>query len=371
MVRFADLVRPRLRGIDVYAAPDARRGLRLDANESPYDLPPGVRRALADRLVGGMGLNEYPDDGCAALREAICERHRAEGVDLTPGMVVVGCGSDQLIAMACSLLLDHGDKALCPSPSFEMYGQGVLMAGGDPRWWHLDARDGYRYDVGGMADAVRAESIKLAFICSPNNPTGNSAACDDIGRLAAACPETVIVVDEAYAEFADESFIGRVNGYGNAVVLRTLSKAYGMAGLRVGYSVSGEEAADALRKAKPVYNVPSFSQAAAVEMLRDVGSVMGRVTEVRRERAALAGKVGALALGRLGLGAVVYPSQANFILVRLPGGAAAKTAAALADAGIYVRAFREGGPVGDCLRITVGDPAANDAVVKALGRIWG
>ncbi len=347
--RIASTVRPEVQQIARYHVPDARGLVKLDAMENPYPLPPALGRELADAITHAK-INRYPDADAslarAALRNALA---LPEGVD-----ILLGNGSDELIQIIASTVAHPGGAVVAPEPSFVMYRRTALIA--NAPFVPVDLRADFSLDVDAMAAAIERHAPSLVFIANPNNPTGNLFAREDLERLIRAAPG-LVVVDEAYYAYADASFLPHVLEFPNVVVLRTVSKI-GMAGLRLGYVVGHPDWIAEFDKLRPPYNVGALVQEALPVLLRHHEVFDAQAAAIRHERARLSAALRELDLD-------VFPSQANFVLVRVPDALAAH--AALRAARILVKNL-DGthALLGNCLRITVGTPDENDALLDAL-----
>ena len=350
-VRIAATVRADVQVLERYHVPDARGYVKLDAMENPYPLPAELVPPLAHALAGAC-LNRYPDAAASEARAAL-RRSLALPGDVD---VLLGNGSDELIQIVVSAVAGPQRAVLAPDPSFVMYRRSALVASAP--FVAVPLRADFTLDVEAMLDAIAREQPALVFIADPNNPTGNAFAERDLERVIRAAPG-LVVVDEAYYAYAERSFLARVREFPNVVVLRTVSKI-GLAGLRVGYAVGHPAWIAQFDKLRPPYNVGALAQAALPVLLARGELFESQAARVRTERARLARE-----LARVG--ATVYPSQANFVLVRLADADAAF--AALRAARILVKNLDAAHPLlANCLRITVGTPDENDALVAALAR---
>lgn len=352
--RITATVREDVQVIDRYHVSDARGFLKLDAMENPYSLPAKIVQALA-AAAAGASLNRYPDASAMAARDAL-----RRALDLSPDVdVLLGNGSDELIQIVVSTVAGPGRAVIAPDPSFVMYRRTALI--GNAPFVPVALRDDFTLDVGAMLQAIERERPAVVFIAYPNNPTGNAFAAQDVERVVRAAPG-LVVIDEAYYAYANDSFLARVLEFPNIVVLRTVSKI-GLAGLRVGYVVAHPAWIAEFDKVRPPYNVGALPQAVLPVLLahRDVLDAQAADVRAARER---------LRAALVQQGLTVFPSQANFLLVRLPDADAAF--AALRDARILVKNFAHAHPLlANCLRITVGTPDENDALVRALARHLG
>jgi histidinol-phosphate aminotransferase len=336
-----------LRGSAAYHVPlPPKLVAKMDANELPYALPAELRVGLASGLAE-VALERYPDPRAAKLRAAVARREGVAGEQL-----VFGNGSDELIAM---LVNAFAGPVLYPVPTFVYY-KLAAVARGVPVV-EVPLRATFELDEEAVVRAIERARPSVVFLALPNNPTGTLWRMDFALELAARFRDTVIVSDEAYVAYSGVTNLPALGAHPNLVVMRTLSKI-GMAGLRVGYTMSSAAIARVLEKVRPPYNVGALAQAAAAFLVAHAEAwVSERAAEIVAERerlaAALAGK-----------GLEVFPSRANLVLVRVAEAKA--TWQRLADAGISVRAFGDAGPLANCVRITVGTPAENAALVAAL-----
>lgn len=321
--------------------------LNLAANTNLFGTNPAIERALVKTRPSQ--LVDYPSLTSVGFREAAARK-----LNVNADSVITGNGSNELIDILLRTLLDPGDRVGYHWPTFSMipifvrenHGIGVPVA--------LDK------DWGMDVDAVLAADAKVTFVVRPNNPTGNAFPRRDVERLIHET-EGIVIIDEAYQEFlGGESFVKEVrDGNDRVIVLRTLSKAHGMAGLRVGYAVAGAELAREIAKIRGPYRVDHLAEMAASIALSDDAFVDQTVTATRKERANLKRALEAR-------GFAVYRTDANFFLTRPPVDAK-KLTARLAEAGVLVRDF--GGDLAPYVRITVGPPAATARLCVALDAI--
>jgi histidinol-phosphate aminotransferase len=349
-----------LRGTSAYEVPLPPRVVaKLDANELPYGLPPDLREGLA-RALADVAIERYPDAGARRLRE-IVGRQLSATAPVTGRQVVFGNGSDELIAMLCSAFSVRSDgrpgAVLIPSPSFVYYRMSAVARGVEAIEVPLTAA--FELDEPAMIRAIEEHRPGVVFLALPNNPTGTLWRIEFAAELAARFRDAVIVSDEAYHAYAGATSLPVLAAHPNLVVMRTLSKL-GMAGLRIGYTVSSPAIAGVLEKLRPPYNLSSLDQRAAEFLLEHAGAwCAARAAEVVAERGRLAAALSARGLE-------VFPSAANLLLIRTtPAGDARALWRKLGDAGVSVRLF-DAGPLAGCLRITVGTPADNAALLAAL-----
>lgn len=346
-----EILRPadRLRGLTPYAAvaPSESIDLRLSGNEGaapPAELLAGVHGA--DEL-----MRRYPN--VEALEREVAERH-----GVSPGRVLVTAGADDALQRACLATLDRSRELILPVPTFEMLERYANLAGGRiiEVAWSTGA-----YPTDAVMREIRPTTAVIAVV-TPNNPTGAVANAEDLRRLSLAAPGALLLVDLAYTEFADVDLTSTALSLPNALVIRTLSKAWGLAGLRVGYAIGAPQVIRWLRCAGNPYPVSGLSAQLAATWLK-VGSEDRRawIDRVRTERSSLAELLREL-------GANPLPSEANFVLAEFQD--AARVGAGLARRGVGVRAFPAHPLLTNHLRITCpGDPSAFARLTDALRQI--
>jgi histidinol-phosphate aminotransferase len=320
------------------------RIIKLDANENPYGASP---RAL-ESLAATRSYHIYPDPEQRRLREAI---GRYVGCD--PTSVLVGAGSDELLEICVRLFVPPGEAILNFPPTFGMY--SFLAGVQDARVINVNRRADHSLDIDNAVAA--AEGARLVFVVSPNNPTGTPLSRAELDALLAT--GLPIVVDEAYAEFAGESYVGLVRDWPNLIVTRTFSKWAGLAGLRVGFMVAHPSLIEAGLRTKQPYSVNVAAEVAALASFDDLALLQERVRLIVAERERLTEALPTLP------GFEVTPSRANFVLCRLSGVEAKRVHALLTERGIMVRYF-DTPLLQNHLRISVGLPAQNDALLAAL-----
>ena len=333
-----------LRGQSAYHVPQPPElRAKLDANELPFALPAELRRRLGDAL-SEVALERYPDPRARELRALVAKQQRVD-----PEQLVFGNGSDELIAMIISAF---AGPVLYPTPSFVYYKLSAVARGVPVVEVPLDAQ--FELDEDAIEAAIAEHSPSVVFLALPNNPTGTLWRMDFALELAERHRDIAIVSDEAYFAYSGKTNLPQLGDHDNLIVMRTLSKV-GMAGLRVGYTISSRAIASLLEKLRPPYNVSSLDQRAACFMLSEGSEwCAARAAEVVAERGRLA-----TALARFG---EVFPSEANLLLVRF---GKPDVAQALAERGISVRSF----PFGT--RVTVGTPDENALLLAALAECAG
>lgn len=351
-----ELIRPEIRSFTPYNANQQPYKIKLDANESPFNMPIEVRKKLADLIINDPQLNLYPDTDSVSLRETIAEHW---GVDKEG--IIVGTGSDQLIQVIANVFIGREDKVLYPAPSFGMYRDSCLIAGGTAVKYLLDPNEKFEYSKDRIIEEYNKEQPKIIYICTPNNPTGNLMSIEDILDVVRYCNKSVIVVDEAYAEFCDSTVIPYVQEYQNLIVLRTFSKAYGLAGIRCGYSISSIKLANAINLARPPYNISSFSQLVAQLVLLEKDQIERNILFLIEQRDWVADQLSKIK------GIEVFNSSANFILIKIDN--CKEVYNKLCEKGIFVRTFGSAPLLEGCLRITIGTQEQNTILLDELSSI--
>ncbi|MBI2081396.1 MAG: histidinol-phosphate transaminase [candidate division NC10 bacterium] len=350
----SEILRPELARLTAYQVEDRPHRVKLDANESPYPLPAPVQAAVQEAL-GRVPANRYPDPAGRALK-----RQLAAMVGVPPEQILLGNGSDELIQMILMAVARPGAAVLVPVPTFSMYavtGQALGLT-----CVEVPPGDGFTLDRDAFLRRLAEARPVVTFIASPNNPTGNCYDPDVIRAALAAAPG-LVVLDEAYADFSGKTFLPELPAHLHLLILRTLSKV-GLAGLRVGYLVADEAVLAELEKVRLPYNLNALSQAAATAVLKHRDLLRQQVRQIVAERERVAAALRTLR------GLTVFPSEANFLLVRTAR-PAREVFRGLLDRGILVRDFDDARYLRDCLRITVGTPEENDALLAALRGILG
>ncbi|EAX49008.1 histidinol-phosphate aminotransferase [Thermosinus carboxydivorans Nor1] len=345
-------VRPGLERLPSYTIDDGEWVIKLDANERPTPLPAPVQAAIMERLAG-LSFNRYPDMAMRSLRQKI-----AAESGLTAENVLIGNGSSELLAALCYTFGGAGRGIVYPWPSFSMYGIYAKLA--DSVAVPVALGEDFGVDAAAVLAAAERDCTGLIILCNPNNPTGTVIPPAVIEKVVAAAP-CPVVVDEAYYEFYGQSALPLLKQYANLIVVRTFSKAYGLAAARVGYLLASGEITSLVGRVLLPYHVNALSLAAA-EAAYDLRQEFAPgIRQIIAERQRLADELSRLP------GITVYPSATNFLLVKAVD--AKRISAGLAACGIGIRDFSAAPGLAGCLRITVGTPEENDAVIEALAAI--
>ena len=326
--------------------------VKLASNENPHGPSPKALRALSGNALDT--LNRYPDGGSYYLRQALAKK-----LDVSGDALIFGNGSNELLDIAVRTFMEPGEDAVMAWPSFVVYPMAVQAVGCNAI--KVPLTEDFRHDLGAMADAI-TERTRMVFIANPNNPTGSINTKDEFDSFMEQVPgDIIVVVDEAYFEYSTDAHyadsMGHLRDGRNLIILRTFSKVYGLAGLRIGYGITRTDMASELNKIREPFNTSSLAQAAALAALDDDEHIEYSV------RANAAGKEYLYAeLDKMGI--VYVPTHANFIFIllgMLPGLDAGALNNALLKRGVIIR------PMGEkAVRVTIGTEKENKAFIKAL-----
>jgi len=347
-----NIIQP-VRDLGAYTLKATVAPIKLNQNESPVDVDEAFKREVLDR-VAARAWNRYPDFYPRDVLDGLGALHGLSG-----DSVLLGNGSNELIQALFAATVEAGTRVALPSPTFTLYAMMVAANGGEVV--HVPLADDLTYDV----DAWRALADRgdtHLLVCSPNNPTGSVMDAAQIADLAGRT-QRLVIVDEAYAQFGPHDLAPLVAAHPNVAVLRTFSKAVGLAAVRLGYLLCAPDLAREIGKVKLPYNVGVFGLEVARVCLEAPHRFDGIADTLRAERARLVERLTGLAFDD------VYPGAANFVLVRTPR--AAEVFDALYADGILVRNVGHYPMLANCLRISVGTPAENDAVVARLTALLG
>jgi len=343
------LPRPGLRDIEPYQAPQLEVAARLNTNECPYPLPQSFREELAE-AARWLELNRYPDRESQELREALA-KHTGHPVEGT----WAANGSNEVIEQILLAYGGPGRRVVVFEPTYVLHERLAWVTHGDlvplslDEPWPISSHD--------VARALAAEPA-VVFVCSPNNPTGNAQPVEVVEGLASG-GDSLVVVDEAYVEFGGRSAAGLVAGYPNVVVVRTFSKAFALAGARIGYCLASPEVVDDLRRVRLPYHLSALTQAAGLVALRHKEDALAILEAVRQERDRILAELPSLEVR-------AFPSDANFVLFRPPK-PAREVWRGLLDRGVLVRDMTSVVP--ECLRVTAGTSEEVGRFLSALREV--
>ena len=356
------LFRPELQELSAYRVPPAAPAVKLDANESPFTLPPEARARLASAMHA-TELNRYPDGHATELRKAL-----AWGLGGSQDEYVLGAGSDELIALLATAMSTPRPGAerpvvVFPEPTFVMYRLTSRAHGWEPVGVPLD--DAWGLDAEGMSSAIEQTQPKLVYYATPNNPTGNCFSRETIEALIEAYPDTLHVIDEAYGPYSGQSFATLCEERPQVALLGTLSKV-GFAGARVGWLRLDETLSAELEKVRQPFNLSTAAQVVATLALTDLAPLLEEhITSIVSERQRLSAEL------ERHDSLHCFPSDSNFLLLRYSG-EARELCSALLEREIAVRQFPHAERrLRSCIRITIGTPEENQRLIQALGDILG
>ncbi|GAB4535229.1 MAG: histidinol-phosphate transaminase [Anaerolineae bacterium] len=328
---------------------DADEVLDFSVNSNPYGPSPAVRQALAD-----VPLERYPDREALALRRALADR-----LGLSPEQIVIGNGTAELLWLVALAFLRPGDRVLIIAPTFGEYERAAALMGASVELWTAQPERTFAVEPGQVGQRLKDLAPRLVFLCNPNNPTGTVLPLESISAWAEAHPATLFVVDEAYLAFAPGQRSALNAALDNILVLRSMTKDYALAGLRLGYAAGHPSVITALRRVLPAWNVNALAQAAGMAALNDEAHLRKSLEALGRARQTLVAD-----LRRLGLSPL--PSAVHFFLVRVGDGCAFRQA--LLQQGILVRDCASFG-LPAYVRIATRRPEENERLVYAVGQV--
>ncbi|MDR2780329.1 MAG: histidinol-phosphate transaminase [Synergistaceae bacterium] len=341
-----DLIRRDLMDSPAYHPSQPCGGVKLDTNESPWGLPDKIRQKLIHWLEDEENLNRYPDSDNTALKGAI-----AKFWDVRPENVTCGVGSDQLIDVICKMFIEPGDAVVTQKPTFGMYAVSAVLNRGRA------ATAPVGYDVSAaeaIVNAAALEKAKIIFLCVPNNPTGRGMSEEGV-RFVLENARSVVVIDEAYGEFSGRSSVSLIKKYPNMIVLRTFSKAFGLAGARVGYALADGALVKIIDTAKPPFNLPVISQLLALWAMENAGEFTARAKQMAGARDRLYETLHKLDWLDVEL------SESNFLYIR----SERDVAAVLERGGVSARNFGKSGNEYR-VRVSIGSDEENKKVSDLL-----
>lgn len=360
VAKMEELIRPHLRDIETYESlepsevlaqeagisPD--KVIKLNGNENPFGCSPKAARAVASLKA----LHIYPDPQQRAIREAL-----SRYIGMEPKYIVAGSGCDEIIDLLLRLFLEPGDEVLECDPTFGMYAFSTRVCGG--RVVSIPRNELFDVVVDAVKRAVGGRT-KMIFIASPNNPTGNLTSEEDI--LALLETGIIVAVDETYHEFAKATLAHLVPQHENLVILRSLSKWAGLAGLRIGYGIMSPRLVEYLRDIKPPYNINAAAEAALLASVEDAAVLLEKVDTITSERERFISSLKDMKPVK------AWPSRGNFVLCQFEPGNGYRVYRGLVGRGIFVRHF-DTPRLKDCLRISIGTREQMDSVLRALNEL--
>ncbi len=348
------VIKPRagLESIKAYDSPQPEAEIILNSNESPYNIPDELIIKIEEQ-VEKFDFNRYPDPGQFKLKEKISIANK-----VNENMISLGNGGDELLLHAMMAYGGPERTLLDFPPTFSVYNFGATITG--TKYRSIYREDDFSIDMPKAIKVINDEGIKLVFLCNPNNPTGTLTALEDIERLLSSS-QALVLIDEAYYQYSKVSCQKLLQEHKNLSILRTFSKAFSFAGMRVGYIMASPEIISNLEKVRLPYNVNALSQALAALVLDNSDLFKRTVEQSIKDRELLYSQLKKIKNIK------VYPSRANYILFKMAE--AKKVWKSLLDKGVLIRIFKDEDLLKNCLRVTVGKPEENELFLKLLKEI--
>jgi len=343
-------VRPTIRQLVPYETKHMTEYIKLDANENPFPWPAGMREALFREK---LEFNRYPDVMGQDIKTRI-----AKYTATSPEGILIGNGSDELIQLILLTFGGSGKSLIIHPPTFAMYQISARLT--DTTVVQVPLLNGLDLDTEQMLKAAQVPEAHIIIVCNPNNPTGSLFPREEILRLVRESGK-IVVVDEAYAEFSEETLIPEIKNYPNLVIMRTFSKAFGMAGLRLGYLLGQPKTIALINKVRAPFNVSSFSQRAGILAMDYLNDFQDQIQQIKAEMQKLQEAL------NLVPNLTVYPTRANFILLKPED--SDRWASELLKRGFLVRNMGLLPSLGKCLRISAGLPEENEEFIRAVREI--
>jgi histidinol-phosphate aminotransferase len=351
-IELVDLMNENIKSLKAYEVEDYDCKIKLHANENPFSLPDELAPAFQE-CFENLDVNRYPDPDCRILKQAITDI-----TDIPQENLVIGNGSDELIQLILQIFCDRGDSFAFPDPTFGMYsiiGKGLGLT---PHSFPLD--ENWDFDGDEFLNFLTEKKARVVFLSYPNNPTGNCYSATEIKKIIAGF-QGIVVLDEAYFDFAQHSFCRDIKTNNNLVVLRSLSKI-GLAALRVGYGMADPYIIEQINKVRLPYNSNSISQKFSALVLQNFSPIGKQIKLILKERDRLLSELSKFDF------LTVFPSDSNFILFRVANDAE-KLFQKLVENGILIRNLNAHPRLNNCLRVTVGTQKENDIFLAQLGKI--
>ncbi len=346
------LIKKEVREQEGYRADIISYRTKMDANESPFSLSPLLKKKLFKEMKN-VSLNRYPEPGAPLVRKRFAEHY---GVD--DDMIMIGNGSDELIQILCTTLVDSSSIVMVPVPTFVMY--RIIASNSGHAVAEVPLNASFDLDIDTMLNRIAAQSPVLTFLSYPNSPTANCFSEKSVAAIVEASTG-IVVVDEAYASFAGKTFLPLLKKYDNLVILKTLSKV-GLAALRIGFLIGSQPLIYELDKVRLPYNINTLSQVAANFYLNHIDTFLDQTRDIIESREDFL-----RALGKIE-GVHPYPSDANFIFFSCDFDTD-NIYSVLAQEGILIKNLNSPGALKNCMRVTVGSRKENDEFLKVVKKI--
>jgi len=343
-----------LNNIKPYQATKDNLAYRMDANENPYDLMEYLLEDFIEK-IRGVAINRYPDTDCEELRKLLGIHNNTNREN-----IICGNGSDEIIQIIINTFVGFGDAVITHTPTFSMYKVFTTIAGGNNI--EVPSDEEFNVNIQKIISAANANQAKIIFICNPNNPTGFCFSRNQIINIIEQT-NAIVVVDEAYSEFMDDSVVDLATVYEKLIVLKTMSKAFALAGARIGYGISNKETIERLNRVKPPYNLNTFSQLLGMTYLENLSAITESIVKIKDQREYLLHQLSVYEEIR------TYPSKSNFILIKTDK--ASKLLQESNEAGIALRYFANESLLENCIRITVGSEEENNRLINVIKKVVG
>jgi histidinol-phosphate aminotransferase len=350
MVNWRDMIKKTIREKKSYSFNEIIANVKLNQNESPYDIPDKVKHIILERSLN-REWNRYPSINGSPLRKAL-----SHYLNIPVEQIIIGVGSDELLGNTAVLILDKDKTMYIVEPTFQIYKQLALVD--EARLIIGRLKPDFSYPIDEMVRVLRTKSIDLFIIAAPNNPTGTPLDIYSLEDLIKVAPGLVIV-DEAYYEFSGVTMLPLMQKYDNLIITRTFSKAFSLAGLRVGYLIASPEIINFICKSRLPFSVNIFSETAALTLLENPSFIMENVIKILDNKEKLYKELIKIP------GITVYPSATNFFMIDT-GISGTEAAVRIGQLGVAIRDVSDHPMTINCIRITVGTPEENQSLLKAL-----
>jgi len=346
------LVKEKVQSLKAYHVENIDCEIKLHANENSFPLPPEILKQF-EEVFKSTELNRYPDPDCGSLKQTLAKR-----LDVAPENLAIGNGSDELIQILLQIFCDAGETVSFPDPTFAIYSIIAQGMGLKSQTHPLD--DQWDFKAEPFLETLEASQARIAFLSYPNNPTGNCFSALEVQKVIENF-SGIVVLDEAYHDFAGKSFLSELQKHNNLVILRSLSKI-GLAALRVGYAVADPVIIDQIDKIRLPYNSNTLSQRLTERLLNHFAPVQKQLDALLKERESMVRELSKFKSLK------VFPSDANFVLFRVEEDASALFKQ-LMESGILIRDLSNHPRLKNCLRVTIGTPDENKAFLKKMAHI--
>ncbi len=334
--------------LDSYKPEPQEAKIILNANENPYNLPSDLREELSKQLKE-LDYNRYPDPMATELRKTF-----SQIVDIPEEQIIAGSGLDEILSIITNTFIEPGDVVVTHKPGFAMYKIWSEIAGAEVI--EVEDTEDQKIDIEGIVNEAIRNNAKIIYICSPSNPTGQAINLRNLEELLEAAP-ALVVLDEAYVDFSDESFIDIIKNYDNLMVLRTMSKAYRIPSTRCGFAVGPVDLIEAMYKVKSPYNLNSLTQKVAQVVLENKDELEPAIEEIKNQRDEIYERF------KDNPNLVIYPSQSNFLYFKTPKHKELQKE--FLDNDILIRYY----PDDQAFRLTIGKPKENKEVIKIIEEV--